>query len=346
MKKEKKKMIWIKILTILLLFLLVILYAIFIGTKGLNIKEYKIINQSLPTSYYGLKIVHFSDLHYGRTIKEKELINLINKINLTKPDVVVFTGDLVDKDCVLTEEIKSQLENNLKNIKSTYGNYYIKGNHDTYFNSYELIMNNSNFINLNNNYDIITNMNKDKIFIGGAFTYNDKEPEIDIVTDHLKDNEYDYKILIMHMPDSVSCLKNEYKVILELLVPPTKKDLKLTKDYDRYLRLERTIGALKEIQENIKVNIWKLEGFDEKEWKEINKITKSKIIFLGRGESKNKVIKWLLQAKKSKNIIGFAIGRTTFLEPITKYIEGSFSKEKASLKIANNFKYFIDLFDK
>jgi len=214
MKKEKKKMIWIKILTILLLFLLVILYAIFIGTKGLNIKEYKIINQSLPTSYYGLKIVHFSDLHYGRTIKEKELINLINKINLTKPDVVVFTGDLVDKDCVLTEEVKSQLENNLKNIKSTYGNYYIKGNHDTYFNSYELIMNNSNFINLNNNYDIITNMNKDKIFIGGAFTYNDKEPEIDIVTDHLKDNEYDYKILIMHMPDSVSYLKNEYNLIL------------------------------------------------------------------------------------------------------------------------------------
>ena len=142
------------------------------------------------------------------------------------------------------------------------------------------------------------------------------------------------------------CFKNEYKVILELLVPPTKKDLKLTKDYDRYLRLERTIGALKEIQENIKVNIWKLEGFNEKEWKEINKITKSKIIFLGRGESKNKVIKWLLQAKKSKNIIGFAIGRTTFLEPITKYIEGSFSKEKASLKIANNFKYFIDLFNK
>ncbi|MDD4661672.1 MAG: DUF2090 domain-containing protein [Candidatus Pacebacteria bacterium] len=144
------------------------------------------------------------------------------------------------------------------------------------------------------------------------------------------------------------CLKNNYKTILELLVPPTKKDLELTKDYDKYLRIERTLVAIKEIQENIKVNIWKLEGFREKEWKEINKIIKndSKIIFLGRGESKAKVKKWLIESKKIKNIIGFAIGRTTFMEPIEKYINGLITREKASQKIANNFKYFIDLFDK
>jgi len=142
------------------------------------------------------------------------------------------------------------------------------------------------------------------------------------------------------------CLKNKFKVILELLVPPTEKDLKSTKDYDRCLRIERTLTAIKEIQENIEVSIWKLEGFNEKQWKEINKVTKSKIIFLGRGESKIKVKNWLLRAKNNKNIIGFAIGRTTFLEPIKKYLQGSLSREKTSLKIANNFKYFINLFDK
>lgn len=214
MKKERSKMIWIKLLIIILSLLLVLLYAIFFGTKGLNVKEYKLVHETLPKSYYGLKIVHFSDLHYGRTIKEKELIRLVNKINLTKPDIVVFTGDLVDKDCILTEEVKIQLETNLKNINSTYGNYYIEGNHDKYFSSYELIMNNSNFINLNNNYDVIINSNKDKIFIGGAYTYNDKEPDIDVVTEHLKENEYDYKILLMHMPDSVDYLENEYDLIL------------------------------------------------------------------------------------------------------------------------------------
>lgn len=214
MKKEKNKTFLIKILIFILSFLLILLCAIFIGTKGLNVKEYKIINQSLPKSYYGLKIVHFSDLHYGRTIKEKELINLVNKINLTKPDIVVFTGDLVDKDRILTDKVKTQLENNLKNIKSTYGNYYIKGNHDEYFSSYELIMNNSGFINLNNSYDVITNSNKDKIFIGGALTYDYKEPDIDIVTEHLKNNDYDYQILIMHMPDSIKQIENKYDLIL------------------------------------------------------------------------------------------------------------------------------------
>ncbi|HOI60176.1 MAG TPA: DUF2090 domain-containing protein [Candidatus Pacearchaeota archaeon] len=144
------------------------------------------------------------------------------------------------------------------------------------------------------------------------------------------------------------CLKNNYKIILELLVPPTENDLKLTKNYDRYLRLDRTCQAINEIQEHIQVSIWKLEGFNENGWKEINKIIEnnSKIIFLGRGESKIKVKNWLVQSKNIKNIIGFAIGRTIFLETIKKYSEGLIDKEKASEEISNNFKYFINLWDK
>ncbi|MDD4358246.1 MAG: DUF2090 domain-containing protein [Candidatus Pacebacteria bacterium] len=140
--------------------------------------------------------------------------------------------------------------------------------------------------------------------------------------------------------------KNNYKLILELLVPMAKEDIKLTKDYDKYLRLYRTLQAIEEIQENIKVDVWKLEGFNKKEWKEIIKITESKIIFLGRGESKEKVKKWLKAAKQEKNIIGFAIGRTIFMDSIKKYNEGLISKEKAKKEISKNFKYFIDLWNK
>ncbi len=216
MKKEKgiNKHMLLKLLIIVLLFLLVVLYAIFFGTKGLEVKEYKIVDSSLPISYYGLKVVHFSDMHYGRTIKEKELKILVDKINLTKPDIVVFTGDLIDKDVILTEEIKTILEENLKNIKSTYGNYYVKGNHDIYFSTFDLIMSNSSFIDLNNNYDIITNSYHDRIFIGGTQTYDNKKPELDVVEENLLNNEYNYKIFLLHMPDSIEYLENEFDLIL------------------------------------------------------------------------------------------------------------------------------------
>lgn len=140
------------------------------------------------------------------------------------------------------------------------------------------------------------------------------------------------------------CQKRKYKVILELLVPPTEKELSI-ENYEKAIRIERTIEAIKEIKEKINVNIWKLEGFEKNQWNEvINSINKgSRIIFLGRGEGKKKVVKWMKAAATNKEIIGFAIGRTIFLETLKKYHSNKISKEKAIKIIAANFKYFIDL---
>lgn len=143
------------------------------------------------------------------------------------------------------------------------------------------------------------------------------------------------------------CKKKKYKVILELLVPPSKKEMEL-KNYDKEIRGERTIEAIKEIKTAINVDIWKLEGFEKKQWKKIiDSVEKQdRIIFLGRGQDKKKVIKWLKAAAPFKEIIGFAIGRTTFLEALKKYNSGKISKEKAVKTIADNFQYFVKLWRK
>ena len=52
---------------------LTILYARFIGTTGLKVIEKSIITDKLPSDYDGLKIVQFTDLHYGSTIHLKNL---------------------------------------------------------------------------------------------------------------------------------------------------------------------------------------------------------------------------------------------------------------------------------
>ncbi len=143
------------------------------------------------------------------------------------------------------------------------------------------------------------------------------------------------------------CKKNKYKVILELLVPPAKEDLQCA-TYDSDKRAERTIEAIKDIKEKLKVAIWKMEGFTKSQWKEIIPLVSknSRIIFLGRGQDKNKVEKWLRDASQFKEIVGFAIGRTIFLETLKKYHSGKISRDKAIGAIAEKFEHFITLWKK
>ncbi len=147
------------------------------------------------------------------------------------------------------------------------------------------------------------------------------------------------------------CKKNNYKLLIELLVPATDKDLKLVnteRNYEKTLRLIRTVAAIKEIKQKVKVDIWKMEGFSNKCWKRILKVIpkNSSIIFLGRGEDDKKVKQWLLAAKKFDQIIGFAIGRTIFLDALIKYKEKKITKSKAQDLIAKKFQSYINLWNK
>jgi len=173
------------------------------------------------------------------------------------------------------------------------------------------------------------------------------------------------KILIRYNPENINdnkkqlktlenisafCKKNKQQTILELLVPPTKNDLSAYKDkseYDKKIRASKTALAIKEIKNVFKPSIWKLEGFDENGWKKVIKETKKdKIIVLGRGEDDKKVKQWLKSASRFDSIIGFAIGRTIFMDPIKKYHSKQITAQKASLLISKKFLSFISLWEK
>ena len=86
------------VIIILLILFALFLYSHFIGTKGLNIREYSVINNKLPDSFNGFKIVHFSDLGYGSNIFMNDVKKVVKNINSRKPDLVIFSGDLIDKN--------------------------------------------------------------------------------------------------------------------------------------------------------------------------------------------------------------------------------------------------------
>ena len=74
------------LLIIVLVISLTIVYARYGGTRGLITKEYK-IEANIDNSFDGLKIVHFSDLHYLRITNKETTKNIIKEINILNPDI-------------------------------------------------------------------------------------------------------------------------------------------------------------------------------------------------------------------------------------------------------------------
>lgn len=65
---------------------------------------------------------------------------------------------------------------------------------------------------------------------------------------------------------------------------------------------------------------------------------------LDRGSSKTAVIDWLRKAAGVPGFIGFAVGRTTFWDPIVAYRDGKTTREQAAQQIADNLAEWVDVF--
>lgn len=215
-KNTKRIKIVIKIIFILItLFLLLILYMHFIGTKGLIVREYKVESNQLPDSFHGFKVVQFSDLHYLSTIHEKELKNIVNKINKLKPDIVVFTGDLIEESKTTTENDLKVLTTYLNKIEATTGLYAIKGNHDYSNDNFEKVMNQTNFKILDNTYELIYYQGNIPILLTGNGSIIHNDCDIDKAFSYDKMDNL-YTISLIHEPDVTDNIREKYSVNLIL----------------------------------------------------------------------------------------------------------------------------------
>lgn len=193
----KKK--FLIIISIVLLITIFICYVLFISTKKIEVKEYKITSSKLNDDYYGLKIVHFGDIHLNNDSNLNELENLVDNINLTKPDIVIFTGDLFKNDKIDDDVLEKTIEL-LKKIDSKLGKFAIEGDEDNYIN-YPSIIRKADFTYLNQNYELI---------------YNSKNPILisDMDSDDLTQENSIYNILIKHKPDDIKNINiNKYDII-------------------------------------------------------------------------------------------------------------------------------------
>ncbi len=188
---------------ILIILILIMCYSRFIATKRFITKEFSINDEKILEDFDGIKIVHFSDLHYKRVISKKMIDKIIKEINLINPDIVFFTGDLIDEDSDIDDNDINYLSNTLEKINSKYGKYAVIGNHDYSIDIKKIrnIYEKANFTLLENSSDVIYSKNNQKIDIIGISTGEFNESILDkFITN---DNDM-YKILVLHEPDYIS----------------------------------------------------------------------------------------------------------------------------------------------
>lgn len=202
--------------TFIIAIILLVLYSRYLGTSGLIVKEYNVIDKNIPENFYGLKIVHFSDLYYKSTTQKEDLDNIGKSINKTKPDIVIFTGDIFDTNIKYsTSDIKT-LTNFFKSIDSSIEKIAIKGNNDLNNEAWESIINDSSFTNLNDDYMSIYYKGYEPIVIygiGSNYKNNHIRDTLNILTKEVID-KYKFSILILHEPDYITSTNNKFNLIL------------------------------------------------------------------------------------------------------------------------------------
>jgi 5-dehydro-2-deoxygluconokinase len=145
--------------------------------------------------------------------------------------------------------------------------------------------------------------------------------------------------------------------MFELLVPAEKSQLdRLNGDkkaYDLQLRPQLMVQAIEELQDaGVEPDVWKIEGLDRRE--DCEKVVaaakrggrdKVGCIILGRGEDDHKVHEWLTTAAAVPGFIGFAVGRTSFWDPLVAWRAKKITREDAVNAIVRRYREFVDTFE-
>ena len=207
--KRKRKIMLIILITIILL---AGIYARFIEPNFLKVNEIKLETDKITENNHGLKIVHFSDLHYNSTINKSNIDKIINKINLLKPDLLFFTGDLFEQTVITTKEDAEVLTKAFNNLEATLGKYAVIGNHDIHNDYFANVLYDSGFTVLKNDYDLIYNKDNTPILVYGVDELLFGEPEIKGI-DEYKDSDI-YKILLLHEPDYIDEVEFNFDIAL------------------------------------------------------------------------------------------------------------------------------------
>ena len=233
-------------ITLVIIIILIFVYAHFIEPSFIKVNEYKVESNIIPDSFNGLKIIQFSDIHYGTTFSKKDLEKLIERINELNPDIIFFTGDLMDKNVNIDNKERIEIKKILSGLNANLNKYAVIGDNDNE-KIFDEIFEGADFTILNNETKLLYYKDQTPIEIVGF--NKDKTIDYSIINEN-EIYENIYKIVLIHKPDNIdNILTYNPNLILSghtlggLINIPGIKPLfldKETKYYKRYYKIKNT----------------------------------------------------------------------------------------------------------
>lgn len=104
-------------------------WSVYGGQRLPALREITVEVKGLPPALEGFRIAQVSDMHVDALWKEKKFARIVEAINAASPDLVVFTGDLIDPGITCREELSAAAAR----LKSRLGVYGCLGNHEYYY---------------------------------------------------------------------------------------------------------------------------------------------------------------------------------------------------------------------
>jgi myo-inositol catabolism protein IolC len=161
---------------------------------------------------------------------------------------------------------------------------------------------------------------------------------------------------LRHLSDY--CRRTGQRFMFELLVPATRDQLAQVEgnaaEYDLRLRPELMRETLRTLQDaGVEPDVWKIEGLDLRDDCERMVATARRdgrsgvgCIVLGRGADEQKVVAWLATAASVPGYIGFAVGRTTFWNPVAAFLAQRVTRQEAVMRIAGRYQEWAAIFER
>lgn len=103
-----------------------LIYGMIRGAYNYQVKNVKLKLKNLPEAFNGFRLVQISDIHSGSFMSTQPLETAVGIINDLKPDVIFFTGDLVNDR---HEEVLPHTKA-LSKLSARHGVFSTLGNHD------------------------------------------------------------------------------------------------------------------------------------------------------------------------------------------------------------------------
>jgi myo-inositol catabolism protein IolC len=112
------------------------------------------------------------------------------------------------------------------------------------------------------------------------------------------------------------------------------------------------IAAAKRVDAGVEPDVWKIEGLDRRD--DCDKIVAAAhrgsrnevgCIILGRGEDDKEVQEWLTTASTVPGFIGFAVGRTSFWNPLIDWRSKKITRDAAVAEISRRYQQFVGIFE-